>query len=225
MFKILTPYVSPTRADMHGSALRRHNKSPHSDKHSIPMQTKQHPPKLAFLNTPSFKLQRKLRDSYLRTNTHKHTRAHTHACRSKADSASIPSLIQSLVLRLHAGTPLHLDPRMAMLVTHANSMALRPRPRSAHAGTCACTFTHMHKCSCKYIPGNSLHLCQRSISPAFTSSVSYTLRSMQTRLESLYKPSVLTLSFSPCSFAPRFSVPPFPFPLFVTSRFKTSSCF
>lgn len=68
---------------------------------------------------------------------------------------------------------------------------------------CTRTFTHrhtdMHKYSSRYIPRDSLHLCQLSILPALTSSVSYTLRSMQTSFESIY-PSVLALSrsLSPC---------------------------
>lgn len=96
------------------------------------------------------------------------------------------------------------------------------------------TRTHIHNYSHpqKNIPRDSLHLCQHSILPALTSSVSHTLWSMQTSFESIY-PSVLSLSLSllsPClcsSFA-LLSPPSLPSPLLVTyvlkihiSRFQT----
>lgn len=53
----------------------------------------------------------------------------------------------------------------------------------------------------------TVFICASSPSCLPSRPVSYTLKSMQNSFESIYKPSVLTLSFSPSSFAARFNVP------------------
>lgn len=143
------------------------------------------------------------------------------------------ALIQSLTLLLCNNTQIHclgshiLMITCSMLLVQTQSLSpLIYTERCACEHMCTHLHTHMHKYSSKYVLRDSLHLCQLSILPAFTSSVSYTPRSMQTSFESIY-PSVLSLSLSPFSFAlPLSSVPPFPFPLVVTYLVKIPvSCF
>lgn len=95
--------------------------------------------------------------------------------------SSIPTLIQSLTLVLCNNTQIHCSGTHIRMITCSmlltNSAALAPLPsRCTHAGTCAHTRTHsdMHQYSHKYIPRDSLHLCQHSILPALTSCFSHT---------------------------------------------------
>lgn len=85
-------------------------------------------------------------------------------------------------------------------VAHKLSSALAPS-HIQRRRTCVHMCTHSHTSTNiaihEYVPRDSLHLCQHSILPALTSSVSHTLRSMQTSFESIY-PSVLSLSLSLC---------------------------
>lgn len=90
----------------------------------------------------------------------------------------------------------HLQHVAYKLINSPRSDMQRHIPGSSHVHT----YTHINTCTNitihKFIPRDSLHLCQRSILPALISYVSHTL-SMQTSFESICS-SVLSLFLSVC---------------------------
>lgn len=106
-----------------------------------------------------------------------YTHTHTHTCLDLKQTLQGYLVSFSHSRCIYMQEP-HLDSRLSTLT---RMLLIQTQLLSV----LACTFPHMHKCSCRYLPGDSLHLCQHSILPAFTSSVTYTLGSMQTSFESI----------------------------------------